>query len=196
LYKKNRIFLMRQMQHGMQVPKLWCRLLFFLNTGIQPGLLTLGEAIMKKAIVLVSIIAVFLSASAVAKEAFATKKEAVAMVAKVVSALKTNRSKTLEEITAKDAKYVDRDLYPTVYDMTGKVLAHGANNKMVGKDLIELKDPDGKAFIKERIELAQSKSNFWQEYKFTDPETRKLLPKEAYCEKADDVVVCAGIYKR
>ena len=151
---------------------------------------------MKKAIVLVSIIAVFLSASAVAKEAFATKKEAVAMVAKVVSALKTNRSKTLEEITAKDAKYVDRDLYPTVYDMTGKVLAHGANNKMVGKDLIELKDPDGKAFIKERIELAQSKSNFWQEYKFTDPETRKLLPKEAYCEKADDVVVCAGIYKR
>lgn len=118
------------------------------------------------------------------------------MVVRTVAALKANRAKTLEEISAKDARYVDRDLYAVVYDLSGKVLAHGANNKMVGKDLIELKDPDGKEFVKERVELARSKGKFWQEYKFTDPETRKILPKEAYCEKADDAVVCAGVYKR
>lgn len=151
---------------------------------------------MKNAIVLVSILAAFLSAPSVAKEQYATKKEAAAMVEKVVADLKTNREKTLEGITAKDAKYVDRDLYPTVVDMNGKVLAHGANNKMVGKELIEFKDPDGKEFYRERVELAKSKGKFWQDYKFTDPETKKLLPKEAYCEKADDVIVCAGVYKR
>jgi cytochrome c len=151
---------------------------------------------MKNAILLVSVLVAFVSVSSNAKEQFATKKEAEAMVVKTVAAVKANRSKTLEEITAKDAKYVDRDLYAVVYDMTGKVLAHGANNKMVGKDLIELKDPDGKEFVKERVELAKSKGKFWQEYKFTDPETRKILPKEAYCEKADDVIVCAGVYKR
>jgi cytochrome c len=151
---------------------------------------------MKNTILLVTVLVAFLSVSSNAKEQFATKKEAEAMVVKAVSALKTNRSKTLDEITAKDAKYADRDLYAVVYDMTGKVLAHGANNKMVGKDLIELKDPDGKEFVKERVELAKSKGKFWQEYKFTDPETKKLLPKEAYCEKADDLVVCAGVYKR
>jgi cytochrome c len=151
---------------------------------------------MKNVISLVSVIAMILSVSAIAKEQFATKKEAEAMVAKTVAAVKANKAKTLEEITAKDAKYVDRDLYAVVYDMTGKVLAHGANNKMVGKDLIELKDPDGKEFVKERVELAKSKGKFWQEYKFTDPETRKILPKEAYCEKTDDVIVCAGVYKR
>jgi cytochrome c len=151
---------------------------------------------MKNSIVLVSVFAIFLSVSSNAKEEFATKKEAEAMVVKTVSALKANRAKTLEEITAKDAKYVDRDLYAVVYDMTGKVLAHGANNKMVGKDLIELKDPDGKEFVKERVNLARSKGKFWQEYKFTDPVTRKVLPKEAYCEKVDDAIVCAGVYKR
>lgn len=151
---------------------------------------------MKNSILLASVFAIFLSVSSNAKEEFATKKEAEAMVTKTVSALKTNRAKTLEEITAKDAKYADRDLYATVYDMTGKVLAHGANNKMVGKDLIELKDPDGKEFVKERVNLAKSQGKFWQEYKFTDPVTRKILPKEAYCEKVNDAIVCAGVYKR
>lgn len=151
---------------------------------------------MKNSVLLASVFAIFLSVSSNAKEEFATKKEAEAMVTKTVSALKTNQAKTLEEITAKDAKYADRDLYATVYDMTGKVLAHGANNKMVGKDLIELKDPDGKEFVKERVNLAKSQGKFWQEYKFTDPVTRKILPKEAYCEKVNDAIVCAGVYKR
>ena len=151
---------------------------------------------MKNSIVLLSVFVIFLSASSYAKEEFATKKQAEAMVVKTVSDLKANRAKTLEEITAQNAKYVDRDLYAVVYDMTGKVLAHGANNKMVGKDLIELKDPDGKEFVKERVELAKSKGKFWQDYKFTDPITRKVLPKEAYCEKVDDAIVCAGVYKR
>jgi cytochrome c len=151
---------------------------------------------MKTIFLLVSVLAAFLSVSVSAKEQFATKKEAEAMVVKTAADLKSNRAKTLDEITAKDAKYVDRDLYAVVYDMTGKVLAHGANNKMVGKDLIELKDPDGKEFVKERVELAKSKGKFWQEYKFTDPETKKVLPKEAFCEKVDDAIVCAGVYKR
>jgi cytochrome c len=151
---------------------------------------------MKRAILSITILAAFLSVPSNAKDQFATKKEAEAMVTKAVADLKANRTKTLEEITAKDSKYVDRDLYAVVYDMTGKVLAHGANNKMVGKDLIELKDPDGKEFVKERVELAKSKGKFWQEYKFTDPETKKILPKEAFCEKTEDVIVCAGVYKR
>jgi len=110
---------------------------------------------MKNAILWVSVLAFFLSVSSFAKEQFATKKEAEAMVVKAVAALKANRDKTLEEITAKDPKYNDRDLYAVVYDMTGKVLAHGANNKMVGKALIDLKDPDGKEFVRERVELAK-----------------------------------------
>ena len=154
---------------------------------------------MKNSIVLVSVLAIFFSVSANAKNAkeeFATKKEAEAMVVKTVADLKANRAKTLEEITAKNPRYVDRDLYAVVYDMGGKVLAHGANNKMVGKDLIDLKDPDGKEFVKERVGLAKSQGKFWQDYKFTDPVTRKLLPKEAYCEKVEDAIVCAGVYKR
>lgn len=80
--------------------------------------------------------------------------------------------------------------------MNGKCLAHGQNPKQVGKDLIDMADADGKEFVKERVALAKSKGKFWQDYQFTDPVTKKVLPKSAYCEKTGDVIVCAGVYKR
>ena len=146
---------------------------------------------------MVGALAPILFAGAVsAAEEFATAKEAEAMVAKVVAALNVSRDQTLKEITDKAPKWIDRDLYPTVMTLDGVVLAHGQNPKMVDKDLIDFQDPDGKAFYKERMELARSKGKFWQDYKFTDPLTKKVLPKLAYCQLATDVVVCAGIYKR
>ncbi len=126
----------------------------------------------------------------------ANAAEATAMVKKGVAALKKNgREKTFAEITKKDGAFQDRDLYLVVYGLDGVVHAHGANEKMVGKNLIELKDVDGKAFVKERVELAQAKGSFWQDYKFTNPVSRKIEPKTTYCEKVEDVVVCGGIYK-
>lgn len=131
-----------------------------------------------------------------AADKFATAKEAEAMVAKAVKAISADRAEAFREITAKDKKWVYLDLYPVVYDMNGKCLAHGQNEKQVGKDLIDLADADGKEFIKERVEFANSKGKFWQDYKFTDPVSKKILPKSAYCEKTLEVIVCAGIYKR
>jgi signal transduction histidine kinase len=125
---------------------------------------------------------------------FASKDEAVAMVKKGVAFIKSNgKDKGYAEISGK--KFNDRDLYLVVYGLDGMVYAHGANEKQIGKNLIELKDVDGKLFVKERVELAQKQPTFWQEYKFTDPVTRKIEPKEMYCERLEDVVVCGGVYK-
>ena len=134
--------------------------------------------------------------SAFAQESRATRADAEKMVKKAMEAMKKNgKEKTYPEITAPSKTFVDRDLYVVVYDLNGVPLAHGQNTKQVGKNLIELKDPDGKLFVKERVELAKSKGKFWQDYKFTDPLTKKVLPKQMYCERADDVVVCGGVYK-
>jgi signal transduction histidine kinase len=125
----------------------------------------------------------------------ATKAEAEAMVAKGVAAVKAKGDGAYAEITAPSKTFVDRDLYLVVYDNTGKCLAHGQNAKQVGKDLISLKDPDGKEFVKERVELASSKAKFWQDYKFTDPLTKTVQAKQAYCEKLGNLIICGGIYK-
>jgi len=127
----------------------------------------------------------------------ANKEEAVAMVKKGIAFIKKEgKDKGYAEITNKQGQFNDRDLYLVVYGLDGVVRAHGANEKMVAKNLIELKDVDGKAFVKERVDLAKSKGTFWHEYKFSDPLTKKIEPKLTYCERLEDTAVCAGIYKQ
>jgi cytochrome c len=126
----------------------------------------------------------------------ASKDEAVKMVKDGIKFIKAEgNDKGYAEISNKEGRFKDRDLYLVVYGLDGVVRAHGANEKMIGKNLIELKDVDGKPFVKERVELAQSKGTFWQDYKFTNPVTKKIEPKSMYCEKLDDVAVCGGVYK-
>lgn len=144
--------------------------------------------------IMLPLVALALSASVHAQDR-ATKEQAVAMVGKGVAALKANGAAVYAEMTAPNKTFVEKDLYLVVYDMNGKCLAHGQNPTQVGKSLLGLKDPDGKEFVKERVELAKAKGKFWQDYKFTDPLTKSVLPKAMYCEKVNDVAVCGGIYK-
>ncbi|HSV30286.1 MAG TPA: cache domain-containing protein [Candidatus Omnitrophota bacterium] len=125
-----------------------------------------------------------------------TPDEAVAMTKKAVAAIRSEGAeKVYSAIIAKDARFVDRDLYVIVYDLTGKCLAHGANPKLVGKDLIDNQDVDGTYYIKDRMELAKAKASFWQDYKFTNPTTKKIEPKSTYCEREGATTVCVGVYK-
>jgi signal transduction histidine kinase len=126
----------------------------------------------------------------------ATPAEATAMVKKGISYIKANgKDKGYAEITNKSGQFVDRDLYLVVYGLDGKCLAHGANPKQIGKDLIDLTDIDGKYFVKERVAMVKAKpTGAWQEYKFTNPVSKKIEPKVMYCEKLGETAVCGGVY--
>jgi signal transduction histidine kinase len=133
--------------------------------------------------------------SAVAGD-FATKDEAQTMVKKAVAFIKEQGpDKAYPEITDRAGKFVDRDLYVVVYGLDGKVLAHGGNAKLVGKEMLDAQDVDGKFFVKERVELAGKQPNFWQDYKFANPVDKKVEPKQMYCERLAETAVCAGVYK-
>jgi signal transduction histidine kinase len=125
-----------------------------------------------------------------------TPAEAEAMVKKAISYLKANgKDKAFAEVNNTKGQFNDRDLYVFVYDMNGKCLAHGFNSKMIGKDLREMKDADGKSYVKERIEIIKTKGKGWQDYKFTNPVSKKLENKTAYIEKGDDMIFGCGVYK-
>jgi cytochrome c len=151
---------------------------------------------MNQALTVLCGIAFFATAFQAHAQSNATDKEAIAMVKKGVAYIKSNgKEKGYAEVSNKGGAFIDRDLYLVVYGLDGTVHAHGANEKMIGKNLIDLKDVDGKPFVKERVDLAKSKGTFWQDYKFTNPVTKKIEPKAMYCEKLDESVVCGGIYK-
>lgn len=131
-----------------------------------------------------------------AKSESATKEEAVDMVKRGVAAIGAmGADKAYAEFSTPNGKWVDRDLYLAVFRIDGTALAHGANPKQIGVNLIDRKDIDGKEFIRERMELAKTKASFWQDYKFINPTSKKIEQKTMYCEKVTDTVVCGGVYK-
>lgn len=134
--------------------------------------------------------------SVYAVEKRGTPAEAKKMVEKAIAYIKANgQEKAFAEINNPKGKFVDRDMYITVIDMNGKCVARGFNPDLLGKDLTELKDPDGKFFIKERIEMAKTKGSGWQDYKYIDPLTKNVEPKRAYFKKYKDIIVMCGVYK-
>lgn len=143
-----------------------------------------------------SLIALLAMGAATLAATGASKDDAVAMVKQAVTAIKTEGpDKAYPEISNPSGKFVDRDLYIVVYGLDGMVLAHGADARRIGTNQLADKDPDGKAFVKERVELAATQPSFWQTYKFMNPVTHKVEPKDMYCERLGQTVVCGGVYQ-
>jgi cytochrome c len=111
------------------------------------------------AVVLVLSLSVHLTMAADA----GSKDEAIALAKKAIEYVKVKgKDKGFQEISNPRGQFVDRDLYVVVYDMNGKCLAHGANAEMIGRDLIDNKDVDGKEFVKERVEMMKKAQTGWQ----------------------------------
>jgi signal transduction histidine kinase len=137
-------------------------------------------------------------ATADAASVSGTKQEAVAMVHRVQEMFK----KEGPEATFKavddpsTSEFHDRDLYPFIYTLSGICVAHGARPALIGKDLIDLKDQDGKYLIRELAAIAKDPGNGWVDYKWPNPLTNKIEDKTSYVEKmGDDYFVGVGIYK-
>jgi signal transduction histidine kinase len=143
------------------------------------------------------IISLVLTGSAFCQGKSESPADAEAMVKKAVTFYKTNgKDKAFAEFNNTKGKFVSGDLYIFVYDLTGKCVSHGGNPKMIGKDLIGMKDADNKFFVKERIEIVNSKGKGWQNYKMTNPTTKQIENKTAYIEKLDGFVIGCGAYKK
>jgi signal transduction histidine kinase len=154
-----------------------------------------GNEKMFRKVVITVVLCLFVAASVSAQQR-GTPAEAKKMVEDAIAYIKASgKDKAFAEISNPKGKFVDRDLYVYVCDMNGTCLARGDDPSSVGKNNINSKDPDGKFFIKERIEMAKAQGSGWQDYKFRDPISKKVMPKTFYFEKYEDFIVGCGAYK-
>lgn len=127
--------------------------------------------------------------------AAATKDDAVAMVRKAVSMIKADGPEKAYAEINKGGEFVNGDLYVVVSSFEGVTVAHATNPKLIGKNLLEAQDVDGKYFSKDMTELAKKQESFWYEFKFANPVTKRIQVKDNYCETLGSTRVCAGVYR-
>jgi signal transduction histidine kinase len=127
-----------------------------------------------------------------------TEKDAIAMVERGVALVKAKgKDEMMKRINAKDTEYVQGELYIDMRDIkTGIVLAHPYNPSIVGKDLTDVPDANGKKYRREIIDLAAAKGKGWVDYQYKNPTNGKIEPKTTFIQRVDDVVLEAGIYKK
>lgn len=124
------------------------------------------------------------------------KSQAKAMVEEASNYLTANgKDKTVTEINNPHGKFVNGELYVFAYNMEGIVIAHPKNPKLIGKNLLNVPDVDGKTFRQDIISIAKSKGSGWVDYKYKNPETQKIEEKTTFCKKSTDMVLCCGVYK-
>ncbi|HYC13781.1 MAG TPA: cache domain-containing protein [Stellaceae bacterium] len=126
-----------------------------------------------------------------------TADEAKAMAEKAATFLKEVGPETAFAAfnDKSNAQYHDRDLYVFVRSMDGNTVAHGANPGMIGHTNLELKDPDGKLYNKEMIDVANGKGSGWVDYRWVNPISKKIEPKSSFVVKVGDYVVGVGFYR-
>jgi len=125
-----------------------------------------------------------------------TKEEAVALAKKAVAFLKANgREKAFAEFNKPKGQFVDGDLYVFVGDMRGRCLAHCTMPDIVGKDMMEIQDPDGRFITKERLKMLEKSNTAWQNYKYLNPATKKIEAKSTYLERVGDIYIGVGVYQ-
>lgn len=126
-----------------------------------------------------------------------TQPEAEALVKKAVAYLKANGPEKAAEEFTNGKSFKDRDLYVVYTEFGGKVLAHGGNPKLVGKNLTGMKDSDGNPFFQMLVDLAKTKGKGWSSsYRFINPTTQKIEAKVMYVEAVGDTYIGVGVYKQ
>jgi len=90
-----------------------------------------------------------------------------------------------------DTEFHDHELYVFVYDAKGINVAHGQNNALIGKNLIDLKDSDGNFMIRDIVGV---KDSAWIKFRWQNPLNGKIEPKKAYVIHEGGFWFGVGVY--
>jgi len=117
----------------------------------------------------------------------------------VVFAKKNGMAKLIEETNREGGLFhvgSGGELYIFIYDQQAVVKAIGYNTAaLVGKNRMDIQDSDGKFFLKEILNTANTQGKGWVDYRYPNPATNQVERKISYVERVDGLVIGSGIYK-
>jgi len=129
----------------------------------------------------------------------ASLEEAKTLATKAAVYIKEKgKSKGIAEINNPKGQFVKGDLFVTVTDFNGKLLAHPMRPQLV--NLIQhpeaRTDADGKFFVMENTKLAKTKGSGWVTFSWVNPATGKAQPGKYWIQRVEgmDLYTMCGVF--
>ena len=136
---------------------------------------------------------------------FATGRPATASLAEQAQALveraaahihAVGSAQAFADISRPGGAFVEGELYVFCHSADGHVLANGGNPKLVGRNLLSLRDAEGRLPIVDVNRVALGEGQGWVEYLWPNPQTKRIQRKITYVVRIDDRTVCgSGFYQ-
>ncbi len=129
---------------------------------------------------------------------FGTRAEAIAMVKRVQAKIaKDGLEAAIKAINSGAKEFKDRDLYAYILDFGATNRANAGTPAVIGKNLIDIRDQDGKYFARELIAVAKEHGHGWYDYRWPNPATKTVEDKSTYVERIpnQDMLIGVGVYK-
>jgi signal transduction histidine kinase len=127
-----------------------------------------------------------------------TEKDAIAMSERGAAFYKAHgKDELIKHIAAKDPDFVQGSMYIYMRDLsTGTNIAHPFNASIIGKDLDDVPDNNGKFYRRDILEMAKKDGKGWVDYMYKNPANGKIEAKTSYVQRVGDVILVTGIYKK
>jgi cytochrome c len=168
------------------------------NSGDRPWQANISAIGLTRALHDVSLDAALFGGLVIAMPAVApTAEEAKALAERAVAHIRdVGRERAFADFSRPDGGFVDGELYVYCQDISGAVVAHGGNPRIVGRNMADVHDPDGRLANVEINRLGLAQGSGWLEFRWPNPATKRIELKAAYVLKIDDSTVCgSGYYK-
>jgi methyl-accepting chemotaxis protein len=95
----------------------------------------------------------------------------------------------------KGGEFYQGDHYLWVADLEGIVRCHAASPKSRNTSFADLKDNNGKFFIREVLRIARERGKGWVDYQWYNPVSKQVEPKSTYFERTGNLIFFCGIYR-
>ena len=122
-----------------------------------------------------------------------TADDALWMLRRVVAAVQADEPKALREFSDGANGFRTLDLYVFCIGPDGRMSAH-PEPMLMGQDARQLRDPTGKAFAAEMLDVAKEGSFTEVHYLFPRPGSTTSVPKTSFVTRVKDQVCGVGYY--
>jgi len=147
---------------------------------------------------LAAVLAALIGASAAAQQngvyGSAQQQRATALLERAVRHIEQHGAAGTADFS-RQAQFVDRDLYVYALNVDGRFLASGgASAVLIGENVENETDLEGRPFFREIIELAKRDGRGRIEYRWFNPADRRGEPKLTEFRRVGDIIVAVGYY--